>query len=251
MIPEWVFRLGEPQTPNMTPYRVYAALLASCWYSTPAQAGNRAKHDVALAINAALQDIWHAPKAEPFTRAEQSFATAPGTDTYALAASVARVLGDVRCLGRTLTEVASLSGFRDRATNFDLTAGETTPRYYHVARSYAGAGSSNREAMEIALLLGPTPAATLTVTFRAAMEPPSYSACDLENTDSGAIPMPHSRAESLLLPLARYHMLDSSYVQDPKLRAEFADNGERVLVQLGYTEPSQAKRKAKGDPALT
>lgn len=234
----------------MTPYGVKAALIASGWFDTPGQAPARFHHDVAIAINAALQQIWNSSFGSSFARQEQSFSTVNGTASYGLNDGVQRVLGDVRCNGRHLIEIESLAAFRDRATVFSLTATETTPRFYHLQRVYVGSGSTDTEAMDLSLDLAPTPTAAYTVTFRAQMEPPNYSACDLE-ADSNAIPMPHRMVESLLIPLARYHLRGSSYLQDPKLRDAFTADGEAVLARLGLVEPSQAKRRREEVPATT
>jgi hypothetical protein len=234
----------------MTPYEAKAALLASLWFDTPSQAPARAHHDVAIAISAAVQELWSAPGTEAYTRQEHTFPTVGGTEGYLLDDAILRVLGSVRAQGRTLIEVHTLSTFRNLDKALFVRSTDTTPRFYHVLREYAGVGSSEAEAMTLTMLLYPVPATVYNVSFWAAMEPRKYAACDLE-VNEGHIPIPNHFEESILIPLARYHLLSSTYLQDPKIREQIAAEGERVRAHLALVEPSQAQRERKGVPAYT
>lgn len=217
----------------MTPYAAHNALLRNAWYENPATTPTGVKSAALNALNAALQKLWASPLREEFATQQQSFSTSNGTYEYPLAAAIqpfARSIDSVKCNGRYLIEILSESSFVNRATLFSLTGTETAPRFFHVEREYAGAASTAEEARATKIWLGPTPAATYTVTFNAVLEAPQYTLAGL--VDSGAVPMPDSRVESLLLPLAGWYLLASPYVLNPEVRKTLREQGRMAMAEI-------------------
>jgi hypothetical protein len=234
----------------MTPLAAKEWLIRKAWYETGSQAPDGAHEEAATALNAALQELWASPAAELWARQEYSLAT-DGFSVErdwiekALDSTIRGVpdaIVEVWCAGYELTRCESLIQFRSRANLYSLSA-STVPRYWWLESRYAGRANTAAEARSGVLMVSPIPEETETITFMALTEPPNYSSSALQSS-SGAIPMPESEVESLLLPLAGLHLCSSTYVLNPPVREHLIREGMAVRHKLGISTPAPNQKEA-------
>lgn len=216
-------------------------LLRQIYMDRPATTPATWHYDVATAVNAALQEMYRSPAGESFSRQNWSFTTVPGTAAYTLADAVTQLLDDRTTIDhhplREIEGPGNASQIGDRF-GVPVLAG-TRPRFFWVERSFRS--QSAAEAHLLRMHLMPTPSATMTVRFVARTEPRRFSACDLDS-DATVIPIPDSEVENLFLPIALWHLGSSVKMTSPVLQAKIDDRYARARAELGYVEPSAARR---------
>lgn len=234
----------------MTSSDLYEDLLRKLYIEDPSAlsgtilAGLQA--DVLSAINRAFQTIWTAPNSEHFTRKHFTFNTAGGTSSYALDATVQKILGPVKLDGATphISPLKNRADFDYYLTRFkgqlSDSGSNARPEVYFLERLYANAA----EATVVNMLLKPTPDAVYAVDFEASIEAPNFTQAQVEaDTD---LPMPHGYIESILLPISRWYTTRSHYFMPDKRQGELSVmkiDYEEAMRQIGLTDPQAEQAK--------
>lgn len=202
----------------------------------------------------ALQEVWTAPTAEFLRRRKDSFSTSAGTASYGLASNLIEMLGPVYTPSRPLTPVNNRSdflAFTDRFLPADATAATGEPVAYYLER--LNSSNTDPDPVTVNLLITPTPQSAVTVSYEAAFEPPNLTECDLDSDDT-VIPIPHSWLESILLPIAMWHLQFSHWYdidQHNDTREALKNKYALARQQLGLSDPQINSVKLTQRPLST
>lgn len=213
-------------------------LLRKLGFTQPATTPTDAFDDVASAVNWAFQRMWSAPNGKFFRQKERSFNTVSGQSGYSLGADVLELISPVRASDRDLipiTHKGDVRRFAQRYLASDATK-ITKARGFYLDRL---AGSDPSDPIELTILLAPTPTQVEQIDYEVGTVPPYYRACDL-NEDTDEFPIPHNFIESLMLPLARWHILQSNYTRGRASQGDlefYRDGYQTALGQLGLNDP--------------
>lgn len=234
----------------MTGRELRDSLLRALHVENSAQVPATWHYDVASSVNAALQEIWKSPLGDSWSRMSWSFSTSAGTGSYTLNPTITNLLGDATADSYEMIEVKGEGNARQLEQRFgvSLEVGGR-PRFYSLQRLNGGASAADASLLRMTLL--PTPVRIHTIRFDALTEPPNFSACDLDSAET-TVPMPDKHVENILLPIALWHLAGLSVKM---LRADFIQRLDarygRARAELGYSEPSAARRESKPQPAAS
>ncbi|MEM0926625.1 MAG: hypothetical protein AAGJ83_11350 [Planctomycetota bacterium] len=234
-------------TAVMTAPDFKASLLRLFFQTKPATANATFHNEVAVAVNAAFQEIWTAPiltEGRPFNQSQHTFETQPGQPGYQLATGIMRVVGHVQVGGRPMEEVLNRGVF-NRLSDFSGASSITgKPTHYFISNE--NAGDLKADALRSEMHFFPHPIGTETCTFWAEVEPPSFTACDLDNSAT-VLPIPHQYIESVLIPIARFRLGASPWLKLDAAQQEQLEQAYFTAMRtIGLsTAVSAAKRKAK------
>lgn len=211
-------------------------LLKKLGPETAATAPTHLFDDIAQAVNWAFQRMWSAPF-DYFRRQDRSFSTAGGTSSYALGDDVVELFSPVRAPGRDLIPVKNKGDFHRFAQRYFASDSSalTKPRAYYYDRT---AGSDPDDPIESAVLLTPTPVGIEQIDYAVATTAPRIEACDMNTTDP--LPIPHTYVESLFMPLARWNLMQSNWIdrgRTPPNMEFYREAYQTALIQLGYNDP--------------
>lgn len=201
------------------------------------------------AIAAAMQQMQGAGE-DYYGREEATVTLVAGTGAYTLEKSVQTVLDDPRIGSRTLKKLETRSLFDNYGPLFlgklsrAVPAGAPLAYLVESLRDTAGGEDDN---VKIRLSLVPVPAAPGSMLVPVTKEPPTYTTANL--CDDTEPPVPHKYHESILLPLARWNVVSSSYFSKPELVAVLRDDRKRALVLLGMVDPREQPRKQEASAA--
>lgn len=206
-----------------------------CPSNAPQYALDRAITD----INTALQMVWNnADGKDYWSQEEITIPLANGEDSYTLSDSVQNVVGPCRRTDnkRPLTPVATigeLETFVDLYLNGEVT---DEPIAYHVERMKQSAVDPAKCVFRVA---PPVFGDTLNFTLEIIKECPRYTVGDLASCP--LVPIPHQYAETLLIPIIRYHassyFLFSSNDQKETIDREYV----QARASLGLADPNPVK----------
>jgi len=199
------------------------------------------KDDAATSLNQAFQEIWSSPDSDYFTREEKSLSTIPGTKAYALESAIQDILGPIRftATGKPIApceskgELHAFGPIFQSRSGYDVDQGE--PQVYYLDRTRSP--SYGDEVLVVNLLLAPTPDKAYSITYDATLECPSYEAADFCASPLPSLPIPHKYVETVLLPIARYHMTRSHFFKNKDLLNALADDYQKAIRQIGYLDP--------------
>lgn len=212
------------------------SLLRTLWMEHPDKAPNFLHQDVAVAVNQAFQSLWAAPNLDYLRRRKENFTTTSGEAAYELDRTLLSMIGPVTTSSWPLIPLSSKGDWRHFAPRYlaaDPAAASGQPRAYYLERVLSG--NDEADSVTVRLLLAPAPSSAILVEYEAAFEPPVYSDCDLQ--EDKPLPIPHGFVETLLLPIARWHLTSShafkrSAAVDsmPAIEAQY----QLAQAQLGY-----------------
>ena len=203
---------------------------------------------VVNAINHAFQVLWvDVPRDRrvPYTRRIDNITLGPGVSTAALGIDVQAVLPPVRVLPEKKplmpaahkSEVENYGLYRGNAT------GETTnapPQVYYVESLHHAASN----AMTVSLIVAPTPALDTEIVLEVELLAPSFTHADL--CAGKLVPVPNNYAESILLPIAAYHLAtQSDWYNKPERLPGIEAEYTRAKARAGIIDPTTQA------PALT
>jgi len=196
--------------------------------------------DVVSAINRAFQNVWTAPH-DYFRRSLFQFNTVAGTSTYTLDQSLQEILGPVKIDGGTpyVRPVGDDRGNLDNyATRFKgaltNTLANARPEVYFLERLWQNAADSTT----VNMIFAPAPDVVYAVDFYASTEAPSFTLAQLDA--SVVLPVPHEYVESVLLPIARFFVIESHFYLADRRPAEtkkLAQGYVDARKQIGDLDP--------------
>jgi len=206
----------------------------------PGTAPSYLKQDAVTALNRAYQNIWNAPNADFLTREIHQFATASGISEYQLDDDVQEVLGPLRfsSSGKPIAPCDSKGEFLSFGAIYsgnDYDTDNADPQVFWVDRRRK-TGDAQDEVVEIYLMLAPTPASTKNLEVDLARECPVFTVDSF--CDGSKLPTPHRYHESILLPLAQYHMTQSHlFRRGQEALRGYQESYAAALTSLGVSDP--------------
>lgn len=205
----------------------------------PGSAPSYLKQDAVTALNRAYQNIWTAPNADFLTREVYQFATAGGTSEYQLDDTVQEVLGPLRfaASGKPIAPCDSKGEFLSYGAIYggdDYDVDQADPEVFWVDRRRK-VGDSDDEVVEVFLMLAPTPRSTQNLEVDIAKECPIFTTANF--CDGSKLPIPHRYHESILLPLAQYHMTQSHLFRRPEALQGLQQAYVAAMATLGVSDP--------------
>jgi hypothetical protein len=238
----------------MTAAELKNRLLKTVGLEIPGTAPAHMVDSVRNAVNHAFQVLWlDVPRDRrvAYTRRLDTYTVPAGTDSVTLPAGVQAVLPPVRVLPlKTSLMVAS---HKSEVESYGLLrgglTGETTnsvPRVYYVDSVH----QAQSNAMSIRLILAPTPAVETGLLVEVEVLAPSFGAGDFCGSSTPLVPIPNDYAESMLLPIAAYHLATQSRwfkAADllPVIEAEY----ERAKLRAGIVDPTPTAASQSVKPA--
>lgn len=222
-------------------------MLRQIWVEIPSAAQSYNDDDVAIAVNAAFQEIWSAPN-DYYRRKSTTLNTVASTEGYSLGATVQEVLNPVKIGASQLRGCRNRGEFDHYATRFlgatSDPAAEGQPVAYYVSREN-NAGNDDLVAVEI--LFSPVPDDAYTVAYDYVAEAPNYATTDMD--DAVEMEFPHKYCESILLPIAAKHLAglchwfhNDGWDQPGRDRDKvLAESYMRARAILGYVDPIPAE----------
>lgn len=235
----------------MTASELRDKLLRQLWSPTSAQTPTYIHKDIATAVNQAFQVIWGAPNLDYLRRKISTFSTVNGQQAYTLSQNLLQIIGPVSSPSWPLIPLnhkGDLSNFTARFLQADTDAQSGGPRAYYLERLYSS--DSDADPVTVKMLLAPTPTSAVTITYEAAYEPPSFTDCDLD--EDATLPIPHGFVETLLLPIAAWHLKSSHWFKKGQMvnSEPYIDQQYRqALTQLGLVDPQiSAAKPAQPQP---
>jgi hypothetical protein len=188
-------------------------------------------------LNSALQLMWTKGHRflDYYTRSEVTLTIASNTKSQSFSDSVQSVIGPVRrasdnMMLRPITSRGEYENFSGiYAGSLTQMVGAPPQAYFVEATRNTGA-----DATTLSMFVIPVPTTSTDLKVGVSLNAPSFTATDY--TNQVVIPIPHSYAETLLLPIARYLTCSSLFFADkakqrePLLKAEY-DRALQTLVE--------------------
>lgn len=233
--------IGASDTDGLTVGDVINEILA-LWgigtrCSAPEFAITRALND----LNSALQAVWNqADERSYWTNVTLTLSLTDGESSKELPENVQNVVGHCRRADNRRPLV--LVGTMGEIENFEdlymggQTAGE--PVGYYVNRTRAS-GMNEDPAKCIIMFAPQVQGTTLGILVDVVLEAPRYTKYDLLN--GPVIPIPHSYAESLLLPIARYLASSFYLFRSPESKESIDREYLQARMALGMADPLPGK----------
>lgn len=205
----------------------------------PGTAPSYLKQDAVTALNRSYQNIWSAPGSDFLTREVYQFATIAGTSSYQLDDNVQEILGPLRFVatGKPIAPCDSKGEFLSFGAIYGGDSYESDnadPQVFWVNR-FRNVGDSDDEAVKISLMLAPTPASAKTLEIDISRECPAFTVSSFCN--GSKLPIPHRYHESILLPLAQYHMTQSHLFRRTDAVAGYQQSYAAAMASLGVANP--------------
>jgi hypothetical protein len=214
-----------------------------CSKTAPRYALDRAITD----LNTAMQMVWNNAEGHDYWSNEAlTIPLNDGEDEYTLPDSVQNVVGPCRRADNNrpltpLNSIGELETFVDLYLNGE-TASE--PLAYHVDRYKQSADDPAKCVFRVVPAVS---GATVSFTLEVVKECPRYTVDDLNTCP--LVPIPHQYAETLLIPIIRYHA--SSYYLFAAADQTQKETIDREYVQariaLGLADPNPVKMREGGE----
>lgn len=228
---------GGSDTDGMTVGDVIDDLVRLCGYRSrcgaPADAIARAIND----INLAMQTVWNQAKDRDYwTNVTLPITLANGQFSSALPDDVQNVVGPCRRAdsGRILANIGTIGEFENFAGLYLSGRTVTEPVAYHIKRDAHNSPGLD-SALCTLLVTPPVSGASITFSLDVVKEAPRYTKYEVEG--GNILPIPHSYTESLLLPIARYHMSNSHFFRDKENKESIQREYLRAAAALGLADP--------------
>jgi len=221
------------------------------------QAGSASAYQidsVVHAINHAYQVLWQdVPKERraAYTRRPETVTVSVGNTSVELDPLIASVLPPVRRLPDRVP--LSPCSHRSEIECYGLLTGRKVtdalsgpPQVYFLESRHQAMADSLR----LTLYLAPAPASDTEIVMDVEIHAPSITASNLCSASPVALQIPNDYAESLLYPIAAYHLatVSTEFRQPEKLPAIEAEY-ERAKARLGITDPAVVAAKTVVKPA--
>lgn len=238
----------------MTASELKHRLLRVIGINTPASAQASAVDSVVHAINHAYQVLWQdVPKENrlAYTRRTDNLTLTPGMSSIELSGDVQSVVPPIRRLP-ALIPLRPVS-HRSEVENYGLLSGRKVtdvpagaPQVYFLESRHQAAADSLR----LTILVAPTPVVNTDLRIEVELEAPNIVASDLCCDTPAPLRIPNAYAESLLYPIAAYHLATQSawfkrQEAFPAIEAEY----ERAKARLGIVDPSAVAAKSHVTPS--
>lgn len=227
----------------MTATELKQRLLRVIGIDSPGAAPAHVVDEVVHAINHAYQVMWQdVPRVlrSAYTRRIDSVTLDNGQRDKELAEDVQAVLPPVQLLP-TYSPLIPAS-HRSEINSFGFLRGRLepdpvpgSPQIYWIESKFQAAADS----MRVTLIVAPTPTKETELRVEVEIAAPTVSSADLCGSTPTPLKVPNDYAESILYPLAAYHLAAASQrfknpERFPAIEAEY----ERAKSRLGITDPS-------------
>lgn len=231
-------------TNAMTVYDAIGSLLQLWYQLNPATAPQDVKAKAVEVLNASIQLIYsRARHLDYFNKSSLTLTITGETNTKAIPSNVQTVLGNVRLAnGNTpLWSMTTQQEITQATHTFGIDA-TGTPQFYFIDSAKAAEADS----VQSTLWVAPTPDDDTDVKIDVAVDAPHYTWQDFDLRTP--LQLPHSYAESLLLPLMRYAATSFRLFLSPEQMPQIREQYQKALKQLGIFDPAP-KQSAKPQTA--
>lgn len=226
----------------MTAAELKHRLLRVVSVEIPGNAPSYVEDAVTNAVNHAYQVLWTDVPRErraAYTRRIDEVSLVAGTDTYQLGSDVQAVLNPVRL--KTDQRTVRAAETKYEVTNYGFISGSLTadssntrPEIYFTESIYQNADDAQR----IRVIVAPTPATDETLEIEVEVQAPEFSTADFCAGSPPALRIPNDYVESILLPIAAYHLAtQSNWFSNPDKLPAIEQEYGRALVRAGINPP--------------
>jgi hypothetical protein len=186
-------------------------------------------------LNRAMQILWNRAKDRKYwTQSTLEIVFPAETGVVELENEIQNVVGQaaIASTGQPLVPVGSMSEIEQFESLFLDSSQPASPVAYHIERVNQSGNDPSRCRFHVV----PIPASETTVVLDVVFESPRYTWDDYVNRTM--IPIPHRYAESLLLPVLRFHASNFWLFNGPaETRQMIAAEYAEVARQLGMADP--------------
>lgn len=231
-------------TNAMTVYDAIGSLMQLWYQLNPSTAPQDVKAKAVEVLNGSIQLIYsRARHLDYFNKSSITLTITGETNTKAIPSNVQTVLGNVRLAdGNTpLWSMTTQQEITQATHTFGIEA-TGTPQFYFIDSAKAAEADS----VQSTLWVAPTPDTDTDVKLDVAVDAPHYTWQDFDFRTP--LQLPHSYAESLLLPLMRYAATSFRLFLSPEQMPQIREQYQKAMKQLGIFDPAP-KQSAKPQTA--
>jgi hypothetical protein len=238
----------------MTTAELKRRLLRVVGIENPGSAPDFLVDAVVNAVNHAFQVLWSdvpRDRRSHYTRREDTVTLSAGSSEIVLAPEVQNVLPPVRALPQKKPLMPL--GHKSEIENYGMLRGgangETTngtPVVYYVDAVHQSASNATRTTLAVA----PTPAIDTDILIDVELRAPSFVSGDFCGVSTPALPIPNDYAESVLLPIATFHIAtQSTYFKRPEAMPAIQGEYDKALLRAGISDPTTTAPQANRRPS--